>query len=152
MALAGGAAGACSSSQPPTETTGVPGAGSGSGSGSGSGGVTTPDGGANGDATAEGAAPEAGGDTSTDGTVPVEAGPDATELPDVYGGIDVNSLPDTSGLDVDVGCNLLSCPSGCCDMNAVCQAGTSNTQCGTQGIACADCTQNGQTCVNNACQ
>lgn len=47
------------------------------------------------------------------------------------------------------GCDALSCPSGCCfDLNGtgVCVSGSSSNACGSGGIKCADCLQQGLSC------
>jgi hypothetical protein len=71
--------------------------------------------------------------------------------------IDANQ-PDTNlgddageagGADVSPGCGPATC-SGCCDLNAVCQAGTGNTVCGSGGIICVDC--QGGRCTGGLCQ
>jgi hypothetical protein len=41
------------------------------------------------------------------------------------------------------GCNLGTCPNGCCDANAVCQTGTTTNQCGIGGQVCQDCMAEG---------
>jgi hypothetical protein len=46
-------------------------------------------------------------------------------------------------------CDATSCPLGCCDANAVCQDGFLDTQCGSGGGACTDCTASSTTCAVN---
>jgi hypothetical protein len=41
--------------------------------------------------------------------------------------------------------------SGCCDTTQTCQAGDTNTVCGTSGAACEDCAQAGGTCSAGQC-
>lgn len=48
-------------------------------------------------------------------------------------------------------CGAQSCAMGCCDENGVCQAGTSDTVCGTGNIACTDCTALKKTCQMGQC-
>jgi hypothetical protein len=53
------------------------------------------------------------------------------------------------------GCNIVSCPTGCCDANAKCvasPANSNNTTCGTAAATCDDCTKKtGTTCKSFAC-
>jgi hypothetical protein len=48
-------------------------------------------------------------------------------------------------------CGAQSCATGCCDSNGVCQAGNTDTVCGTMNIACEDCTSVDKTCVAGQC-
>ena len=43
------------------------------------------------------------------------------------------------------------CPFGCLDAQGVCRPGSSNTQCGTGGVACTDCTASGAACAGQGC-
>jgi hypothetical protein len=47
-------------------------------------------------------------------------------------------------------CNASICPMGCC-VGALCVQGTQDIACGSGGIACQDCTQNGRTCLGRTC-
>jgi len=51
---------------------------------------------------------------------------------------------------VGASCGGTSCSTGCL-LIGVCQAGTTNTACGTGGAACTDCTAQGKICSNKAC-
>ncbi len=48
-------------------------------------------------------------------------------------------------------CGAQSCATGCCDSNGVCQAGNTDSVCGTMNIACEDCTSVGKTCQAGQC-
>ena len=48
-------------------------------------------------------------------------------------------------------CGPQSCSTGCCDSTGVCQLGTTNQACGTDGATCASCSGQ-QTCQNKQCQ
>lgn len=56
-------------------------------------------------------------------------------------------FPDVTQPDVvqpDAGaCSARTCPTGCCDANGRCRAGTDATACGTGGVACNDCPSRG---------
>lgn len=47
---------------------------------------------------------------------------------------------------VDAGLPCASCLSGCCDVSGVCEPGTMDTQCGSDGTPCVDCAQSGGVC------
>jgi hypothetical protein len=46
-------------------------------------------------------------------------------------------------------CSPANCPLGCCDASGVCQDGFLDTQCGSGGIACLDCTASSSACAVN---
>ena len=46
-------------------------------------------------------------------------------------------------------CSPASCPLGCCDVSGVCQDGFLDSQCGSGGIVCLDCTSTSATCAVN---
>lgn len=48
-------------------------------------------------------------------------------------------------------CSPSSCASGCCNPNGFCEPGSTNTVCGTTGIACINCALNSQVCSNQIC-
>ena len=47
-------------------------------------------------------------------------------------------------------CGNQAC-SGCCDTTGACQTGPVDTYCGTEGVACEDCTAAGLTCQSGVC-
>jgi hypothetical protein len=47
-------------------------------------------------------------------------------------------------------CGAATCPNGCCS-NGVCQSTQSDTQCGTGGNGCTDCTVSGDVCTSGTC-
>ncbi len=63
------------------------------------------------------------------------------------GGDDATGGDDSS----PVGCDALSCSTGCCDSTGMCQGGTDPGVCGTAGAACTDCTTSGGTCSSGTC-
>ncbi|MGD0676447.1 MAG: hypothetical protein ABSC94_13590 [Polyangiaceae bacterium] len=44
-----------------------------------------------------------------------------------------------------------TCPLGCCDSNNQCQPGAANTQCGSGGQFCSNCTLFGDECITQQC-
>ncbi len=64
--------------------------------------------------------------------------------------------PSTSGAGVacefptSAVCNDAICPTGCC-VGDLCVVGTQDVACGSGGIGCQDCTQNGRTCIGRTC-
>jgi hypothetical protein len=96
-----------------------------------------------------------------DGANAQDASPDAIVVRDAAeedsaptdtGLVDVASLPDAASLDAYVGCAFLTCSPGCCNAAGQCVGGDSNTECGSSGNACQDCTSTSQTCQGFACQ
>jgi hypothetical protein len=53
-------------------------------------------------------------------------------------------------LDAGV-CNESSCPSGCCDVNGVCQPGLTNPNCGVSGTNCQNCLAAAMVCSSQQC-
>jgi hypothetical protein len=51
---------------------------------------------------------------------------------------------------VNAACDASSCPTGCC-VGDLCVQGTQDIACGSGGIGCQDCTQNGRTCIGRTC-
>jgi hypothetical protein len=47
-------------------------------------------------------------------------------------------------------CGASSCATGCC-VGDLCVQGTQDIACGSGGIGCQDCTQNGRTCLGRTC-
>ncbi|HLK37497.1 MAG TPA: hypothetical protein VKU41_12145 [Polyangiaceae bacterium] len=47
-------------------------------------------------------------------------------------------------------CDAMSCPTGCCDMNGMCQT-NNDSACGSGGGTCQNCTMVGGTCQTGAC-
>ncbi len=45
-----------------------------------------------------------------------------------------------------------NCPLGCCDAHNQCHPGASNTQCGTNGTSCLDCTASATQCSYGQCE
>jgi hypothetical protein len=48
------------------------------------------------------------------------------------------------------GCGNSVCPTGCC-VGDLCVQGTQDIACGSGGIGCQDCTQDGRTCLGRTC-
>ena len=46
---------------------------------------------------------------------------------------------------------ICNCAAGCCDEQNQCHPGSSNTQCGSYGELCSDCTASGTQCTNQYC-
>jgi hypothetical protein len=85
------------------------------------------------------------GDDADGSLVDADAGDDADgSLVDADAGDDASD----AGSDAVILCNGNNC-AGCCDVNNVCQPGTTDTECGTfpPGAACQDCTQQSATCL-----
>lgn len=53
-----------------------------------------------------------------------------------------DALRDVQGPD-NAACNATTCPTGCCDVAGVCQAGATITQCGALGESCQNCATEG---------
>jgi hypothetical protein len=51
---------------------------------------------------------------------------------------------------VNAACGASSCATGCC-VGDLCVQGTQDIACGSGGIGCQDCTQNGRTCLGRTC-
>lgn len=47
-------------------------------------------------------------------------------------------------------CNQISCPQGCC-LNGACELGLSDQACGKGGVACKNCSAQGQICLDHFC-
>src|SRR6185436_14292410 len=56
----------------------------------------------------------------------------------------------TTTLDAGNGCNEATC-EGCCDADAKCHLGTSDSACGIAGAACVDCASRSQVCSPQGC-
>ena len=96
---------------------------------------------------ADGSISDADAGDDADGSISdADAGDDADsgEAGDADAGDDASD----AGSDAVILCNGNNC-AGCCDVNNVCQSGTTDTNCGTfpPGAACQDCTQQGATCI-----
>ncbi len=48
-------------------------------------------------------------------------------------------------------CDAVSCPGGCCLGGDSCELGLSDQACGKGGVACVNCSSQGQACVNGSC-
>ncbi|HEX3772167.1 MAG TPA: hypothetical protein VHV30_14925 [Polyangiaceae bacterium] len=48
-------------------------------------------------------------------------------------------------------CGAATCADGCCDENGHCQSGDQDTQCGSGGANCLDCTGENGTCAAKTC-
>lgn len=70
--------------------------------------------------------------------------PDASAGGSVGGGNGGSSGGSSSG------CGPQNCPAGCCDMNGICQGGTTRTACGVGGTMCVTCGP-GRICQGGAC-
>ena len=87
------------------------------------------------------------GPASMDGPGPIDDG-DAKADGDDASTIDAS---DSGGMvDVVVGCNTTTCPTGCCDTSNRCVTTPSNNACGGGGATCQTCTT-GQACNGAAC-
>ncbi len=51
---------------------------------------------------------------------------------------------------ISAACNATICPTGCC-VGDLCVVGSQDVACGSGGIGCQDCTQNGRTCIGRTC-
>jgi hypothetical protein len=101
---------------------------------------------------------EADADAETDAAMSdADAGDDGAdaEMSDADAGDDGDaSMSDAGAGDADAGdgqvvlCNGNNC-AGCCDVNNVCQPGSSDDACGSfpPGAACQDCTSQSETCL-----
>jgi len=49
-------------------------------------------------------------------------------------------------------CNASNCASGCCNPSTGCVTSTTDTECGTRGEQCQDCTKRSLSCNAGACQ
>ena len=84
---------------------------------------------------------DASTDSRDDGTIATDAG-------DLVDRVATEDAPRLADARPDHNpCSATSCPSGCCDTNGTCRAGTDNGACGFGAQQCVACAQQGLSCV-----
>ncbi|MGO8992811.1 MAG: hypothetical protein ACLQVI_05755 [Polyangiaceae bacterium] len=145
---------ACSSSPPPLATGDE---GNDASAGPDTSSIVKSDTGATGDTGSAGETGSSDGGQPGDGTLgsqdtgPVQGVDSAVpDAPILF--LDGNEFPDQNSIDSAQPCSFLVCDT-CCASDGTCVLIPSNTQCGSAGVNCVDCTASGETCgPSNSCQ